>query len=368
MERYGVIMAGGGGTRFWPLSRRQKPKQLLNLTGRDTMVNETIDRIAGNVPMDHIHIVTNVSQAPLMEEVTAGRIKKGNILAEPAARNTAACIGYAAVKLRKSFGDCVMCVLPSDHYIRDTKAYGEVMDFAMELAETTDRLVTIGIKPTGPATGYGYIKYDKRQKEIGRRTGETSGKRITAWPVDGFVEKPDLSTAKAYVEQGCYLWNSGMFIWKTSVILKYFEELLPDVYECLLEIEEAIGTKKEQETLDRVYPVIPKISVDYGIMERADQVVMLEGDFGWNDVGSWDALDALYETDADNNVVYGKQIHIGSKNCIAYGQDKLIATIGLDNVVIVETEDAVLVCDKDRAQDVKRIVERLEEEGKTEYL
>lgn len=368
MNRYSVIMAGGGGTRFWPLSRRKMPKQLLNLTGRDTMVNETIDRITANVPKDNIYIVTNVTQAPQMCEVTAGRLAEGRILAEPAARNTAACIGYAAVEIQKKYGDSVMCVLASDHYIKDTAAYADVMDYAMKLAEETEQLITIGIKPTGPATGYGYIKYDKKVKETGHITGKASGKRIAAYPVSDFVEKPSLSTAKSYVDQGCYLWNSGMFVWKTSVILRYFEKLLPDVYECLMEIEAAIGTDREQETIDRVYPNIPKISVDYGIMERADSVIMLEGDFGWSDVGSWDALDTLYDTDENNNVTYGDQIHIGSKNCIAYGRNKLIATIGLDNVVIVETDDAVLVCDKNRAQDVKKIVEILEEQGKEEYL
>lgn len=361
-------MAGGGGTRFWPLSRKKMPKQFLNLTGRDTMVNETIDRIASNVPRENIYIVTNVSQAPLMQEVTTGHLAPNRILAEPAARNTAACIGYAAVEIQKKYGDSIMCVLPSDHYIKNTVAYSEVMEFAMKLAEETDQLVTIGIKPTAPATGYGYIKYNKKVKEVGHTIGAVSQKRITAYPVSDFVEKPSLVTAKSYVEQGCYLWNSGMFVWKTSVILKYFEELLPDIYECLMEIEQAIGTDKEQEVIDRVYPTIPKISVDYGIMERADNVIMLEGDFGWNDVGSWDALDALYDTDENNNVVYGNQIHIGSRNCIAYGKDKLIATIGLDNVVIVETDDAVLVCNKDCAQDVKKIVEMLEEQGKEEYL
>ena len=369
MEKYSVIMAGGGGTRFWPLSRRKKPKQFLNLTGKDIMVNETIDRISSNVPMEHIFIVTNVSQADIMEEVTRGRLKEGRILAEPAARNTAACIGYAAVAIQKRFGDSVMCVLPSDHYIKAKEAYAEVMDFAMKLAEETDRLVTIGIKPTKPATGYGYIKYNKKVKEVGYTIGAASQKRIAAYEVSDFVEKPNLSAAKSYLKQGCYLWNSGMFVWKTSVILKYFEELLPDVYECLKKIEEAIGTDKEQETIDKIYPTIPKISIDYGIMERADNVIMLEGDFGWNDVGSWDTLDAIYDTDENNNVVQGEQIHIGSKNCIAYGgKDKLIATIGLDNVVIVETEDAILVCDKSRTQDVKKVVELLEEQGREKFL
>ena len=368
MDRYSVIMAGGGGTRFWPLSRKKMPKQFLNLTGKDSLVNETIDRIAKNVPQENIYIVTNVSQAPMMRETTAGRIAPDRILEEPEARNTAACIGYAAVALQKKYGDCIMCVLASDHYIKNGQVYSEVMDFAIRMAEEKERLVTIGIRPTGPSTGYGYIKYNKRKREVGHAIGAVSRKRIVAYPVSDFVEKPSLSTARSYVEQGCYLWNSGMFVWKTSVILKYFEELLPEVYECLMEIQGALGTEREKETVERVYPSIPKVSVDYGIMERADDVIMLEGDFGWNDVGSWDVLDVLYETDAYNNVRYGEQVHIGSRNCIAYAKDKLIATIGLENVVIVETEDAVLVCDKDRAQDVKKVVELLEEHGKTQYL
>ncbi len=368
MEKVSVIMAGGGGTRFWPLSRQKMPKQFLNLTGNDTMVNETIDRIAANVPKDNIYIITNVTQAGLMQEVTGTRIKADRILSEPEARNTAACIGYAAVTLQKKYGDCIMCVLASDHYIKNQQVYSEVMDFAMKLAEEKNRLVTIGIKPTSPATGYGYIKYNKRVKEVGHAIGAVTQKRITAYPVADFVEKPSLSTAKSYVEQGCYLWNSGMFVWKTSVILKYFENLLPDVYERLQEIEQAVGTDKEKETVERVYPTIPKISIDYGIMERAEDVIMLEGDFGWNDVGSWDVLDALYDTDGNNNVTYGEQIHLGSKNCIVYAKDKLVATIGLDNIVIVETEDATLVCDKDMAQDVKKVVELLREKGQERYL
>lgn len=368
MDRYSVIMAGGGGTRFWPVSRREMPKQFLNLTGTDSLVNETIDRITNNVPRENIYIVTNSTQASTMKEMTKGKMKTEQILAEPVARNTAACIGYSAVMLQKRYGDCLMCVLPSDHYIKNQKAYAEVMDFAFEMAEKSNRLITIGIKPTEPATGYGYIKYDKKVKEVGHSIGKNTGKRIAAYPVSDFVEKPNLLMARSYVEQGGYLWNSGMFIWKTSVILKYFEELLPDVYECLKAIENALGTEKEEEIIQRVYPLIPKISIDYGIMERADDVIMLSGDFGWNDVGSWDALEVLYDADEHNNVGNGEQIHIGSRNCITYGKKRLIATIGLENIVIVETEDAILVCDKAKAQDVKKIVEILEEEGLDRYL
>ncbi len=356
MERYGVIMAGGGGTRFWPLSRKERPKQLLNLSGRDIMVNETIDRLQQVVCRENTYIVTNVTQVPLMAEETKGRMIKEHILAEPAARNTAACIGYAAMEILKKQEDGIMCIVPSDAFIQDEEEYARVIRCAMEAAEETDMLVTIGIKPVFPATGYGYIK--GRQKEKDKNYAM----------VEEFVEKPDLETARAYLADGSYQWNSGMFIWKASTILKKFKELLPDVYGCLEEIGEAMGTKQEQEVIQRVYPGIPKISIDYGIMERCKDVLVVEGDFGWNDVGSLDMLHVMKKADRDGNILYGKQINIDTKNCISYGQDKLTATIGVQDLIIVQTEDALLVCDKSRAQDVKKIVDRLSEEGMEQYL
>ncbi len=356
IKTYGVIMAGGGGTRFWPLSRKELPKQLLNLTGRDLMVNETIDRLEGNVNKEDIFVVTNVTQAGLMLEATEGRIRADHVLAEPAARNTAACIGYAAMEILKKYGDGIMCILPSDHYIKKTDVYKKVIGDAIRVADETDALVTIGIQPTFPSTGYGYICHDE----------DKSGDCY--YDVKQFVEKPDLKTAKEYVLSGKYLWNSGMFIWKASVIIRYFEKLLPDVYDCLKKIGEAMNTEREKEVINGVYPVIPKISIDYGIMERADKALVLEGDFGWSDVGSWDALEALYDKDDHGNITYGEQVHIDTHDCIIYAKDKLVTTIGLENMVVVETEDAVLVCDKSRVQEVKKIVEALEEGNKQEYL
>lgn len=348
-------MAGGGGTRFWPLSRKARPKQFLNLTGKDILVNETIDRLSGCIAAEDIFIVTNVTQAELTLQETKGRIRRDHVLAEPAARNTAACIGYAAMEILKKYGDGIMCILPSDAYIQKVDVYREVIEKAVRTAEETDALVTIGITPTFPSTGYGYIK--------------RVAKEAAVWyPVEEFVEKPDLETAKEYLADGNYLWNSGMFIWKASTILKKFEKLLPDIYECLVKIGDAMGTEQEKEVLNEVYPVIPKISVDYGIMERSDDVVVLEGDFGWNDVGSYDALEVLYAPDENGNLQYGDCSLIDTENCICYAKDKLIATIGLKDVIVVETEDAVLVCPKDRAQDVKKITEKLEKDGKTEYL
>lgn len=363
MERYGVIMAGGGGTRFWPLSRKERPKQLLNLSGREIMVNETIDRLLPSVHGENLFIVTNVTQVSLMAKETKGRIKKDHILAEPAARNTAACIGYAAMEIVKKYTDGIMCIVPSDAFIKDEEEFTRVIDSAMAAAEDTDMLVTIGIKPTFPATGYGYIK-GKAAEE--RQIASYPAKNCT--PVEEFVEKPDLETAQAYLEDGSYKWNSGMFIWKASTILEKFKELLPDVYSCLTEIGEAMGTEQEQQVINRVYPTIPKISIDYGIMERCKDVLVIEGDFGWNDVGSLDMLTVVKEADEQGNILYGKQINLDTQNCISYGKDKLIATIGVKDLIIVQTEDAVLVCDKERAQDVKNVVDILAKEGMEQYL
>lgn len=356
MKTYGVILAGGGGTRFWPLSRKELPKQLLNLTGKDLMVNETIDRLDGNIEKEDIFVVTNISQAELMLQATAGRISKDHVLAEPAARNTAACIGYAAMEILSKYGDGIMCILPSDHYIRDIAAYKKVIADAIRIAEETDALVTIGIQPTYPSTGYGYIRHEAAKRDD------------CYYNVRSFVEKPNLQTAKEYLLSGDYLWNSGMFVWKASVILSYFEKLLPDVYTCLQKIGAALNTESEKEIINEIYPVIPKISIDYGIMERAENVLVLEGSFGWSDVGSWDALEALYDKDEHGNIIYGEQVHIDTHDCIIYAKNKLVTTIGLENIIVVETEDAVLVCDKNRAQEVRRIVEALQDCNKPQYL
>lgn len=348
-------MAGGGGTRFWPLSRKARPKQFLNLTGKDILVNETIDRLNGVVERKDIFIVTNVSQAGLTLAETGGRIAEDHILAEPAARNTAACIGYAAMEIIKKYGDGIMCVLPSDAYIKKEEVYQSTIRTAIETAEKTDGLVTIGITPTFPSTGYGYIKRKKTQD-------------AASYPVEEFVEKPDRETAEQYLADGNYLWNSGMFIWKASTILKKFERLLPDIYECLVKIGEAMGTDEEKKVIEEIYPVIPKISVDYGIMERSEDVWVVEGDFGWDDVGSYDALEALYTPDEAGNLRYGDCVLSDTRNCICYAKDKLIATIGVEDLIVVATEDAVLVCPKSRAQDVKKVTEELEKAEKTEYL
>ena len=347
MKVYGLIMAGGGGTRFWPLSRKRVPKQLLNLDGKEIMLNETIDRLSGVVDKENIFIVTNTEQVELTKIVTAERMSEDHILAEPSARNTAACIGYGAIEILKKYGDGIMCILASDHYIKDEEEFKKVLKKAVETVEETDGLVTIGIKPTFPSTGYGYIKNEEIPKKMYKKVLE-------------FVEKPDLERANAYIAEGNYAWNSGMFVWKASTILRYFEKLLPDIYDKLMIIKETMGTSSEYEVIRAVYDTIPKISIDYGIMERADGVYMLEGDFGWNDIGSFDALPALYASDEKGNVVRGENVLIDARDNIIIGENKLIAAVGIDNLIVVETDDALLVCAKDRAQDVKEVVALLE--------
>lgn len=355
MNVYGVIMAGGGGTRFWPLSRQKKPKQLLNLTGRDLLVNETIDRLGMTIPGKNMFIVTNVAQVEPMKAVTKGRIMSEHILSEPSARNTAACIGYAAMEILKKYGDGIMVIAPSDAYIKDWQTFTDILDAAIDAAEKQDKLVTLGIPPTFPATGYGYIKFSKDDKAIAKN-------------VEEFKEKPDLETARKYIEDGSYVWNSGMFIWKASTIMKHFETLLPDIYTDLQCIGEAMGTDKEYDVIEKIYPSIRKISVDYGIMEKSDDVLVVSGEFGWNDVGSWDMMGVLHESDENGNISVGDVLNIDTTNTISYAKDICIATLGVDNLIIVQTDDAILVCDKKNAQDVKKVVDVLNELGRKELL
>lgn len=354
MKTYGVIMAGGGGTRFWPLSRQATPKQLLNLSGKDLMVNEAIDRLSHTANKDDIFIVTNKTQVAKMLEATNGRVKRDHILSEPSARNTAACIGYAAMEIIKKYGDGIMVITPSDAYIKNEAEFTRILGIAVKAAEAEDALVTVGITPTFAATGYGYVKFQKSGEDVLK--------------VLEFKEKPDEATAKKYVESGEYAWNSGMFIWKASTILTKFEKYLPDIYADLQKIGNAMKTSDEQKVIEEVYPKITSISIDYGIMEKADNVYVVPGEFGWNDVGSFDMLGVLHESDENGNIKIGDQINVDSKNCITYSSGRLVATIGLENVVVIETGDAVLVCNKDKVQDVKKIVEQLKSAGRTELL
>lgn len=352
LEIYGVIMAGGGGTRFWPLSRRRTPKQLLNLSGKDIMVNEAADRLAQVAAYRNLYIVTNCEQAEEMKRVTAGRIRADHILSEPAARNTAACIGYAAMKIVHDRGDGILVVTPSDAYIRDTQAFAAVLERAVDAARG-GALVTVGITPTFPATGYGYIRCAKGEGAL---------------PVEQFIEKPPREKAEEYLASGRYFWNSGMFIWKASVILQRIEALLPELYSGLQTIAASFGREDEVRVTAQVYPTLPSVSVDKGILERTDGILVVPGEFGWNDVGSWDMLGALHPCDENGNIAVGDTIAVDTENTVLYAGGRLVAAVGVSDLVVVETPDAVLVCHRSAAQDVKKIVDRLKEAGREELL
>ena len=350
MNIYGVIMAGGGGTRFWPLSRQEKPKQILNLSGKDTMIGETVSRLSLAVPKEDIFIVTNEAQRESILSAVGGRIAEDHIMLEPVGRNTAACIGYAAFEVLKKYGDGILVITPSDAYIRDVSLFAETLKTAVRVALSEDKLVTIGIEPTFPATGYGYMEYDMQSEALAK-------------PVLEFKEKPDRATAEVYLKRGNYVWNSGMFIWKASTILGAFQKYLPDIYQKLSQIAEHFGRATESEVLKKIYPQIRSISIDYGIMEKADNVVVIPAEFGWSDVGSWDMFGVLHEKDQNGNIIIGEQINIDTTNTVSYAKNKMVATIGVDNLVIVDTEDALLVCGVKEAQRVKEVVERLKDRG-----
>ena len=354
METFGVVMAGGSGSRFWPLSRQTNPKQLLNLSGKNIMINETIDRLQPGIRPENILIVTSAQQVEKILQATGSRIQQNNVIKEPAARNTAACIGLAAIEIIRRCGDGIMCVFPADHYISNEDEFRSIVAQAIICANETNQLVTIGLKPTFPSTGYGYIRFEDDESPIKK--------------VQRFIEKPDAETAKIYVNSGHYVWNSGMFIWKASIILERFKQLLPDIHADLMKIKAAFNTDQEKSVLQDVYTNIRKISIDYGIMEKSEDIVVIPADFGWNDVGSWDMLNVLHPQDASGNITIGDVNCINTQNAVVYSTGKHISVIGVDDIIVVETADAVMVCKKSEAQNVKSAVERLTQEGRYELL
>lgn len=356
LKKTALIMAGGRGERFWPKSRKSLPKQFLSLTDDGkTMIQLTVERILPLVKMEDIYISTNRDYKELVRQQLP-EIPEENILCEPVGRNTAPCIGLGAVHMWKKYGDAVMYVLPSDHLIKYTSIFLSTLTDAGEVAEQGENLVTLGITPDCPETGYGYIKFLPDQM-LGR-----------AFEVDRFVEKPDLETAKEYVASEQYLWNSGMFIWKVSTILKNLETYLPETYQGLNRIAAAIGTEEEELVLEKEFSAFQSESIDYGIMEKAKNIYILSGSFGWDDVGSWLAVGRIKKTNEFGNVIDGNAVTVDTKNCIIQGGKKLIATVGIEDIIVVDTEDALLICEKDSAGNIKKVLENLKICNRTEYL
>ncbi len=356
MKKTALIMAGGRGERFWPKSRQNLPKQFLSLTDDErTMIQLTVERILPLVDMEDIFIATNQDYKELVREQLPG-LPEQNILCEPVGKNTAPCIGLGAIHIAKKYEDALMFVLPSDHLIKMNNIFLRSLRDACDVAEQGENLVTIGITPNAPETGYGYIRFDA-EHTLGR-----------AFRVEQFVEKPSMERAKEYLASGQYMWNSGMFTWKVSTILENIRAFMPETYEGLQRIGQAIGTEQEKEVLTREFMGFKSESIDYGIMEKASNIYILTSAFGWDDVGSWLAVGRIQQTNEFGNVISGNVVTVDTQNTIIQGTKKLIATVGLENMIIVDTEDALLVCDKDHAGEIKKVLENLKICNRTEYL
>ncbi len=357
---YAVVMAGGSGTRFWPLSRQKTPKQLQAIVGKVPLIAATVERLEGLLPPEDVYVITGPGQDGPTREALPG-IPAGNVIAEPEGRDTAAAIALGATVLAKRDPDAVMAVMPADHVIKPTGLFQGTLAAAADVAQRTDYLVLFGLRPSFAHTGLGYIHYGDT---LERAAGDFPVRKVL-----GFTEKPDERTARDYLESEEYYWNSGIFVWRTSRILKEIAEFLPGHAESFAKIGEALGTARERETLAAEYPKLEKISIDYAVLEKAADVAVLEASYQWDDVGSWRALERHFEPDERGNVIVGDAIEIGSTGCIIRGTGKrLIAAIGLTNMLVVETDDAILICPKDRDQDVKKLVEELRKRGRTELL
>lgn len=354
---YTVIIAGGSGTRFWPLSRQDTPKQLLSISGKETLIQATVSRMNPIVPFERTYIVTNSNQVESINMqllAMTGVSWDTHFIVEPEAKNTAPAIGLAAVHLKHLDPGAIMVVLPSDHIIKNNKKFRSSVLLGAKASEDGS-LVTIGIKPNKPETGYGYIKCGKKIKE-------------GVYNVEEFKEKPNKNKAIEYLKDGNYYWNSGIFIWRADTILKAIERHMPELYEGLAKIENTIGTEKNKEVARAVFLKFESESIDYGILEKVDKVALVPAKMGWCDVGSWHALDYVIPVDADNNVKKGNLISIDNKNSILYCGKRLVAAVGLEDMIVVDTPDATLICPRNKAQEVRKIVDVLKKRGAKEYV
>lgn len=358
---YAVIMAGGVGSRFWPRSREKSPKQLLEIVQKGTMIQNTVKRVIDLIDAKNILIVTNKIQKPTILKQLP-QIPAENIIVEPLGRNTAPCIGLAALFIRRIDPEAVMVVLPADHIMQDEEEFQKVLRLAIWVAYESNKLITIGIHPTRPETGYGYIQVldeDDRSNPYFTRG---------VYKVKTFAEKPNRETAEQFIRSGDFLWNSGMFIWRVDVILQEIEKLLPELHNKLLTIDSAIGNDDYDRVVEDSYRLIRSISIDYGVMEKTKNVYVIKGKFGWSDVGSWDEVYRISGKDENGNIVTGKAFLQNTKNALIFGGDKFVAAIGVQDIIIISTDDAILVCKQGGSQEVKEIVDYLKRKQMIEYL
>ncbi len=363
-EVFAVIMAGGVGSRFWPLSRERRPKQFLDIlgTGR-TLLQQTYDRLSRITKPDNILIVTKDDYFSLVKEQLPD-IPDQNILSEPLRRNTAPCIAYAAMFVSHRDPNAVMLVAPSDHFVADVSAFVETINTAANyvIDVNPNALVTIGIEPSRPETGYGYIQFDFDEKT------EINGRSV--YKVKTFTEKPDLETAKIFVDSGEFLWNSGIFVWSAKTILNSMKNYLPEIYNEFQLHKNKIGTKFEAEIIREIYEKVPSISIDYGVMEKEKSVYVIKANFGWSDLGTWGSLYENYPKDENDNVVQGNNVFTfdTQRSFISVPDDKLVVILGLNNLIVAESDGMLLIANKDEEQQIRNIVNMIKMEKGNDFI
>jgi mannose-1-phosphate guanylyltransferase len=357
-SNYCLIMAGGAGTRFWPRSRVKKPKQYLSLFGDQSLIQKSVNRFSNFIPEESIYIVSAKSQKEVLEEQTT-KLPKENLIYEPVGKNTLPAIGLAALFIAKRDPDGILIVSPSDHLIQNDELFRQTIESAVQIANEKDGIVTIGITPKFPATGYGYVQTAEEVK---------IGQAIKSYAVNKFVEKPNLEVATGYLKSGGFYWNSGIFVFKVSVFLESVQKYAPELYADLLRIDEYIGTKGYEEALDRIYNEVKSISIDYGILEKAKNVFLVQGDFVWNDLGSWEEVYKYDKKDENQNAHAGEVILLDTKNSYVYAPDSLVAIVGLEDVIVVQEGNTILVCKRDRAEDIKAVVGEINKRKLNQYL
>lgn len=354
---YALIMAGGAGTRLWPLSRETHPKQGLTLVGERSMFQHAVDRLHPLFAPEQIFVVASAAHIDVLSQ-QAPRIPAENFIIEPEGRGTAPAIGLAALHLQQQDEGAVMAVLTADHFIQNTAAFRQSLQAAIKVAEQ-GYLVTLGIKPTHAETGFGYIQQ-------AHKIGQVEG--YSAYRVERFVEKPILADAERMLASGEYSWNSGMFIWQINQVMDEFKRQMPDFYNQLQVIAPTIGRSAYQQTVQSVWAMVRKETIDYGIMEGAQKVAVIPVDIGWADIGSWGSLYELLPKDAQGNIMVGEGMQLDTSRTLTFGGKRLIVTIGVEDLIVVDTEDALLVCKRGHEQDVKKVVSQLKEDNKLDLI
>lgn len=355
-----LILAGGTGTRLWPVSRKNKPKQVQPFVDDKTLLQKTYERISKGFKKEDIFIVSLEEQKDSIKEQLSD-FPEENMIFEPFRKDTAAAIGLAALKIYKRDPEASLVTINSDHFVKNEEEYLRIIKIAEKVINKyPDHTILVGINPSYPETGYGYIKMNAAVDRI---------ENHEIFKAEEFVEKPDLKTAKEYLKKWEYLWNPAIFIWKIDYLLNLFEKYLPDIYKPLKNISDALDSESQREVLQKEFKKIKPISIDYGIMEKLEKMLVIPADFGWADIGNWRTVKDVLTNKEKEDLIKGKNISIDSSGNLIYSlTGKLTATVGVENMIIIETEDAVLVCPKDRAQEVKKIVEKLQKEKLDKYL